>query len=136
VADRVAETGLLAANFTCHCHRRSNSNIFENGQILMLAENPFTGKRFTTLFGCQGGIWGFDATAGREYQGSVLYPAGRGSLSARKPKRDSATPRYGTLCTGNARRGDRFRHEGVSGENSRLNPKAPRRSSNRRHRRQ
>jgi hypothetical protein len=50
VADRVAETGLLAANFTCHCHRRSNSNIFENGQILMLAENPFTGKRFTRLF--------------------------------------------------------------------------------------
>jgi hypothetical protein len=50
VADRVAKTRLLAANFTCHCHRRSDSNIFENGQILMLAENPFTGKRFTTLF--------------------------------------------------------------------------------------
>ncbi len=25
VADRIAETRLLAANFTCHCHRRSNS---------------------------------------------------------------------------------------------------------------
>lgn len=50
VADRVAKTGLLAANFTCHCHRRSNSNIFENGQILMLAENRFTGKRFAALF--------------------------------------------------------------------------------------
>src|ERR671924_495235 len=53
---------------------------------------------------------------------SIVHPSRCGGLPARQPKRGCAVARYGTLRAGEARRGDRPRHEAVSREDGRLKP--------------